>query len=130
MLVARCLVDPFNDRIPLRVANLENFPLKLKKNLMLGEMHPVKDFCCMDNTDAGAEVCSNNRMIFSLLAGTVTDYSLTKTLAILSDIHTTSQPIQVPSTVTPRLVLIVIYSSMISHPDKISSLIGATYTWE
>ena len=60
MLVARCLVDPFNDRIPVRVAHLENFPLKLKKNLMLGEMHPVEDLCYMDNTDVGAEVCSNN----------------------------------------------------------------------
>jgi hypothetical protein len=29
MLVVRCLVDPFNDRIPVRVANLENFSLKL-----------------------------------------------------------------------------------------------------
>jgi hypothetical protein len=27
---------------------------------MLGEMHPVEDFYCMDNTDVGAEVCSNN----------------------------------------------------------------------
>jgi hypothetical protein len=60
MLVARCLVDPFNDRIPVRVANLEHFPLKLKTNLMLGEMHPVEDFCYMDNTDVEAEVCSNN----------------------------------------------------------------------
>jgi predicted aspartyl protease len=60
MLVARFLVDPFNDIIPVRVANLENFPLKLKKNLMLGEMHLIEDFCYMDNTDVGAEVCSNN----------------------------------------------------------------------
>ena len=60
MLVARCLVDPFNDIIPVRVANLENFPLNLKKNLMLGERHLVEEFCYMDNTDVGAEVCSNN----------------------------------------------------------------------
>jgi hypothetical protein len=45
---------------------------------MLGEMHPVEDFCYMDNTDVGAEVCSNN------------NYGL--------------------------------------HPNKTSSLIGATYT--
>lgn len=29
MLVARCLVDPFNNRIPVRVANLQNLLLKL-----------------------------------------------------------------------------------------------------
>ena len=60
MLVDRCLVDPVNGRIPVRVANLEHLPLKFKNNLMLGEMHPVEDFCYMDNTDVGAEVCSNN----------------------------------------------------------------------
>jgi hypothetical protein len=32
---------------------------------MLGEIHPVEDFCYMDNTDVGAEVCSNN--IYGLL---------------------------------------------------------------
>jgi hypothetical protein len=60
MLVDRCLVDPVNGRIPVRVATLENLPLKFKNNLILGEMHPVEDFCYMDNTDVGAEVCSNN----------------------------------------------------------------------
>lgn len=28
---------------------------------MLGEMHPVEDFCYTDITDVGAEVCSNNK---------------------------------------------------------------------
>jgi hypothetical protein len=27
---------------------------------MLGEKHPVKDFCYMNNTDVGTEVCPNN----------------------------------------------------------------------
>ena len=32
ILVARCLVDPYVDTIPVRLVNLEKFPVKIKKN--------------------------------------------------------------------------------------------------
>ncbi|CAC5407836.1 unnamed protein product [Mytilus coruscus] len=65
ILIARCLVDPFNDKIPVRVANLENFPVKLKKNVFLGEMHPVIDFEQVVELDKDAELCNdrNSRLI-------------------------------------------------------------------
>ncbi|CAC5373041.1 unnamed protein product [Mytilus coruscus] len=41
ILVARCLVDPFQDNIPVRLVNLDSFPVKIRKNYLLGEIHPV-----------------------------------------------------------------------------------------
>lgn len=44
IFVARCLVDPYKDIVPVRLVNLEHFSIKLKKNYLLGEMHPVQNF--------------------------------------------------------------------------------------
>jgi hypothetical protein len=41
ILIARCLVDPHKDTIPIRLVNLERFPVKIKNNYLLGELHPV-----------------------------------------------------------------------------------------
>lgn len=41
ILVARCLVDPFQDNIPVRLVNLDSFPVKIRKNYLIGEIHPV-----------------------------------------------------------------------------------------
>ena len=41
ILVARYLVDPYKDTIPIRLVNLEKFPVKIKKNYLLGELYPV-----------------------------------------------------------------------------------------
>ncbi|CAC5379934.1 unnamed protein product [Mytilus coruscus] len=40
-IVARCLVDPFQDNIPVRLVNLDSSPVKIRKNYLLGEIHPV-----------------------------------------------------------------------------------------
>jgi hypothetical protein len=41
ILIARCLVDIYTDTIPIRLVNLERFPVKIKKHYLLGELHPV-----------------------------------------------------------------------------------------
>ena len=42
--VARCLADPYKDIVPVRLVNLENVSIKLKKNYVLDEIHPVHNF--------------------------------------------------------------------------------------
>ena len=44
ILVARCLIDPYKSCVPVRLVNLENFPVKVRKNYVLGEIHPVNSF--------------------------------------------------------------------------------------
>lgn len=44
IFVARCLVDPYKDIVPVRLVNLENFSIKLKKKYLLSERHPVQNF--------------------------------------------------------------------------------------
>jgi len=44
VLIARCLVDPYENIVPVRVVNLENSPIKMKKNYLIGELHPVLSF--------------------------------------------------------------------------------------
>ncbi|CAG2218016.1 unnamed protein product [Mytilus edulis] len=65
ILIFRCLVDPFKDKIPVRVANLENFPVKLMKNVLLGKMHPVIDYEQVVELDKDAELCKdrNSRLV-------------------------------------------------------------------
>ena len=41
ILIARCLVNPYKDTIPIRLVNLERFPVKMKKKYLLGELYPV-----------------------------------------------------------------------------------------
>ncbi|VDI17925.1 Hypothetical predicted protein [Mytilus galloprovincialis] len=40
-MVAQTLVDPFMKNIPVRLINLDSEPIRLKKNYLLGELHPV-----------------------------------------------------------------------------------------
>lgn len=77
VVVARSLVDPFQNRIPVRLANLESFPVKLEKNHMIGEMHPVIDVNYLDNMDKETEVCSQNNfnMIKTMCSADVTPIS-------------------------------------------------------
>ena len=37
ILIARCLVNPYKDTIPIRLVNLERFPVKIKKIYLLGD---------------------------------------------------------------------------------------------
>ena len=41
ILIARYLVDPYKDTIPIILVNLERFPVKIKNKYLLGELHPV-----------------------------------------------------------------------------------------
>lgn len=44
IIIARCLVDPYTKIVPVRLVNLENYPVKIRKNYLLGELHPVTNF--------------------------------------------------------------------------------------
>lgn len=44
VFVAHCLVDPYKPKIPVRVVNTSRFPVKLKKDQLLGELHPVQEY--------------------------------------------------------------------------------------
>ena len=41
LMIARILVDPFEQRIPVRLINLDDRPIKLRRNYLLGELHPI-----------------------------------------------------------------------------------------
>lgn len=41
LMVAHVLVDLTNNRVPVRLINLDDHPIKLKRNYLLGELHPV-----------------------------------------------------------------------------------------
>ncbi|CAC5387658.1 unnamed protein product [Mytilus coruscus] len=43
ILVARCMIDPYQDTVPVRLVNLESFPVKMKKNYLIGEIYPVEN---------------------------------------------------------------------------------------
>jgi hypothetical protein len=65
ILVARSLVDPYHKTIPIRLVNLERFPVKIRKNYLLGELHPVIHFenfgneNCPDNKVSSNDLCSD-----------------------------------------------------------------------
>ena len=44
LIVAKTFVDPFKKQIPVRIVNLQTFPVKLRRNSVLGELSPVIDF--------------------------------------------------------------------------------------
>lgn len=44
IMVARCLVDPYKKIVPVRLVNLGNSTIKLRKNYMIGEVHSVESF--------------------------------------------------------------------------------------
>jgi hypothetical protein len=41
LMIARTLVDPFKQRIPVRLINLDDRPVKLRRNYRLRELHPI-----------------------------------------------------------------------------------------
>ncbi|CAG2196065.1 unnamed protein product [Mytilus edulis] len=43
IMVARTLVDAHSCKVPVRLINLDEHPVKLRKNYLLGELHPVQD---------------------------------------------------------------------------------------
>lgn len=44
VFVAHCLVDPYKPKVPVRVVNTSRFPVKLKKDQLLVELHPVQEY--------------------------------------------------------------------------------------
>ncbi|CAC5421241.1 unnamed protein product [Mytilus coruscus] len=42
IIVARSLVDPYKKTIPVRIVNVEKYPIRIRKNYLLGELHPVE----------------------------------------------------------------------------------------
>ena len=40
-MIARTLVDPFEQRIPVRLINLDDRPIMLRRNYLLGQLHPI-----------------------------------------------------------------------------------------
>lgn len=42
LLIGRCVITPKSNKIPLKVLNSRNVPIRLKKGLILGELHQVE----------------------------------------------------------------------------------------
>ena len=42
-LVARSLIDPRNQTVPVRIVNISDQPLKIKKGYLLGDLQPVEN---------------------------------------------------------------------------------------
>jgi len=51
LIVARALVDPYSNNIPVRLINLDDHPIKLRRNYLLGELHPVRDITEVSKTE-------------------------------------------------------------------------------
>lgn len=43
VMVAKILIDPFEKTIPVRIVNLEEHPVRLRRNYLLGELHAVQN---------------------------------------------------------------------------------------
>lgn len=43
IIVAQSLLDPFGKILPIRLVNLENHPVRLRRNYLFGELHTVED---------------------------------------------------------------------------------------
>ena len=51
-MVAHVLVDSSDQRVPVRLINLDDHPIRLKRNYLLGELHSVDnliEFSSMDD---------------------------------------------------------------------------------
>ncbi|CAC5411833.1 unnamed protein product [Mytilus coruscus] len=59
-MVSRTLVNPFGNRIPVRVINLDEHPVRLKRNYLLG-LHPVVDITEVSNMEA-QQICSDGKI--------------------------------------------------------------------
>ncbi|CAC5376478.1 unnamed protein product [Mytilus coruscus] len=60
ILVARCMIDPYQDTVPVRLVNLESFPVQMKKNYLIGEIHPVENFQFFVNEELHLKNSSEN----------------------------------------------------------------------
>ena len=47
LMVARTFIDTLKENIPIRLANLSNKPVKLKKGYIVGELQPVDGFAAL-----------------------------------------------------------------------------------
>ncbi|CAG2216570.1 unnamed protein product [Mytilus edulis] len=56
IIVARSLVDPYKETIPVRIVNVEKYPIRIRKNYLLGELHPVEQFEVFIDNNADVEL--------------------------------------------------------------------------
>ncbi|CAG2216581.1 Retrovirus-related Pol polyprotein from transposon 297 [Mytilus edulis] len=56
IIVARSLVDPYKETIPVRIVNVEKYPIRILKNYLLGELHPVEQFEVFIDNNADVEL--------------------------------------------------------------------------
>ena len=43
VMVAKILIDPFEKTIPVRIVNIEEHPVRLRRNYLFGELHTVQN---------------------------------------------------------------------------------------
>ena len=60
IMVAQLLVDPFEKIIPVRLVNMEEHPVHLRRNYLLGEVHAVKDINPFSTTENHTNISDNN----------------------------------------------------------------------
>ena len=51
LIIARALVDPYSNNIPVRLINLDDDLIKRRRNYLLGELHPVRDITEVSKTE-------------------------------------------------------------------------------
>ncbi|VDI57296.1 Hypothetical predicted protein [Mytilus galloprovincialis] len=60
IMVAQILVDPFEKVIPFRLVNMEDHPEQLKRNYLVGELHPVTDITQFDDIQNSTKPLDDN----------------------------------------------------------------------
>ncbi|CAC5378679.1 AZI1 [Mytilus coruscus] len=60
IIVAQILVDPFEKVIPVRLVNMEDHPVQLKRNYLIGELHPVTNITQFDDIQNSTKPLDNN----------------------------------------------------------------------
>ncbi|CAC5382088.1 unnamed protein product [Mytilus coruscus] len=56
IIVARSLVDPYKETIPVRIVNVGKYPIRIRKNYLLGDLHPVEQFEVFIDNNADVEL--------------------------------------------------------------------------
>ncbi|CAC5380004.1 unnamed protein product [Mytilus coruscus] len=56
IIVARSLVDPYKETFPVRIVNVEKYPIRIRKNYLLGELHPVEQLEVFIDNNADVEL--------------------------------------------------------------------------
>ncbi|CAC5422737.1 unnamed protein product [Mytilus coruscus] len=60
IMVAQMLVDPFEKVIPFRLVNMEDHPVQLKRNYLIGELHPVTNITQFDDIQNSTKPLDDN----------------------------------------------------------------------